>query len=86
VRVRIDSARRPKEPAKLAINITDIRRIKMAVDVKVSCATVQPTAHGVGKLCQCRQVVSCIKLQAIVKRKPFVALNSGSNLIQVVIV
>ena len=48
VRVSIGLTRRAKEAAELAINVANVRRIEMAIDVEVSRASVLLPPHRVG--------------------------------------
>ena len=48
VRVSIRLARRAKEAAELAVNVANIRRIEMTIDVEVSRAAVFLPPHRVG--------------------------------------
>src|SRR5687767_15884424 len=49
VRVRVGLARRAKEPAELAIRVTDVSRIQVAIDVEISGASVPPSANRIGE-------------------------------------
>jgi hypothetical protein len=52
MRVSVGLPRRAIETAKLAINITDVSRIKVAVYIEEGGATVLPAAHGISQLSQ----------------------------------
>src|SRR5437588_12834243 len=57
VRVSVRLARRAIEAAELAVDVTNIRRIEMPIDVEVSGAPVLLTAHRVGEFAQRIQIV-----------------------------
>ena len=60
VRVSVWLTRRAKEAAELAVNITNIRGIEMAIDVEVSRAAVSLPPHRVGQFAQ-RIQIGCVE-------------------------
>src|SRR6266436_3219811 len=56
--VGIRLTRRAIKPAKLAIDVTNVCRIKVAIYIEVSRATVLAATNAVSKFAQPRQVVS----------------------------
>src|SRR6267378_1834146 len=74
VRIGVGLARRAKETAKLAINITDVRRIEMTIDVEVSRAPVFRSPDGVGKFAQCVEIVCGEQSNAVFEGKAFAVI------------
>ncbi len=52
MRVSVRLTRGAVEPAKLAVNVADVRRIEMPVDVEISRAAMFLPADGVGEFAQ----------------------------------
>ena len=75
VRVSIGLARRAKEPAELTIDIADIRRIEMTIDVKVSGPPMFPAPHVVGKFTQRVEIVGGKKGDAIFEGEAFAGFD-----------
>ena len=86
VRVSIRLARRAKEPAKLSIGVTDVRRVQVAIDVEVRGAPVTSTTHEVGEFTERRQIVGRIKRDAVFERESFTGVNARCNLVEFFVV
>ena len=57
VRVGIRLARRAKEAAEFAIDVTDIRRIEMTIDIEISRASVLSSTNCISEFAQPIQIV-----------------------------
>src|SRR5882724_9840097 len=82
MRVRVRLARGAVEPAEFAINVADIRRIKMPVDVEISRAAMLLPADGVGEFAQGVEIVGREKRYAVFKRQARTACYFAANLVQ----
>jgi hypothetical protein len=67
VRVSVRLPRRAKEAAELAVDITDVRRIEVTIDVEVGRAAMLSAAHSVRQLAERVQVISIEEGEAILK-------------------
>ena len=67
VRVSVRLSRRAEETAELAIDITDVRRIEVAIDVEVARAAMLLPAHRVRQFAERVQVVGVEKRDAVIK-------------------
>ncbi len=68
VRIGVGLARRAKETAKLAINVANVRRIEMTIDVEVSRAPVFRSPDSVGKFAQRVEILGAEEGNAVVER------------------
>jgi len=74
--------RLPKEATKLAVDIANIRRIEVAIDVEISRASVQLPSHGIGELSQRIQIISCEKRHAIVECQALSGPHLSTDFVQ----
>ena len=82
VRIGVRLARGTKESAELAIDVTDIGRIEMPVNVEISGAPVPPAANRIGEFAQRIEVVGGKERDSICERKALAGLNLGADLVQ----
>jgi len=74
VRVGTGLARCPKEAAELAVNVTDIRRIEMPINVEISRTSVSLPANSVREFTK-RVQISCIEERnALLESESFAVL------------
>jgi hypothetical protein len=81
VRVRVRLPRRPKESAELTINVTDVRRIKVTIDVEICGAAVLLAAHCVRQFAETIQIVGAEKRDAVFERKSPTAFNFAADVV-----
>ncbi len=82
MRVGVGLARRAKETAELAIDITDVRRIEVTIDIEVSRAPMFLSPHVVGKLTQCVEIVCGEKGDAVCEREAFAGFDLRRNFVE----
>src|SRR5712691_1107282 len=86
MRVSVRLARGAVEPAKLAVNVADVRRIEMPVDVEISRAAMLLPADGVGEFAQGVEIVRREKRYAVFKRQARAAFYFGADFVQFLVV
>src|SRR5437763_1277683 len=79
VRVSVRLARRAIEAAELAVDVANIRRIEMPIDVEVSGAAVLLSTHYIGQLAERVQVVGMEKGEAVIERQTLARLHLGAD-------
>ena len=75
VRVRTRLARCPKESAELAVNVTDVRRIEVTIDIEISRASVLLPTNRIGEFAERVKVIRIKERNAILEREPFAVLD-----------
>ena len=84
--VGVRLARRAKEAAELTIDIADIRRIEMAVDVEVSRASMLLSPDCVGKFAQGVEIVRAEEGHAVREREALAAIYFPANFVKLGVV
>ena len=80
--VGVRLSRSAVEAAELAVGVTDICRIEMAVDVEVCRAAVSSPSCRVGQFTQCGEIVRGVKRDAVIERQPFAVRDYLLNQLQ----
>jgi len=75
-----------EEAAELAIGVTDVCRIEMAIDIEVGRAAVSSSSHDIGQFAESRQIVSGIKRDSVCEGEPFAICNACCYLVESFIV
>src|SRR6266849_3171089 len=86
MRVGIGLTRRAIEPAKLAIDVTNVCRIEVAIYIEVSSATVLAATNAVSEFTKPRQVVSGKQSDAVCERETLACCNFLCDRNQVLVV
>src|SRR2546422_458103 len=86
VRVGIGLTRGAVKAAKLAVHIADVRGIEMTIDVEIGGAPVTAPAHRISQLAQGIQIIGTVKRYAIFESQPLAGLDSGLNIVQLLVV
>ena len=79
--VSIWLAWRAKETAKLAVGVTNVCGVEMAIDVEVSRTAVSSPAFAIRKFAECGKIRSRIQRDAIVERESFSSRDARRYLI-----
>ena len=75
VRVGIGLPWRPKEAAEFTIDVTDVRRIEMPIDIEISRASVLLPTNRIGEFAERVKVIRIKERNAILEREPFAVLD-----------
>ena len=86
VSVGVGLARRAKETTELAIDITDIRRIEMSIDVEVRRPAMLLSPHGVGKFAERVEIVGAEEGHAVFEREALAAIYFPAKLVKLGVV
>src|SRR5437016_7063129 len=86
VRVSVRLARRAIEAAELAVDVANIRRIEMPIDVEVSGAAVLLSTHYIGQLAERVQVVGMEKGEAVIERQTLAGFYLGADVVKLDVV
>src|SRR5712671_5306452 len=73
--VGVGLARRAKETAELTVDIADVRRIEMTIDVEVRSPSMFPAPHCIGKFTQGVEIICGKESYAVFERKTFAAID-----------
>src|SRR5215471_3955226 len=74
--------RRAEEAAELAIDVADVRRVEMTVDVKVCRASMLPSAHRVSEFAQGVEIIGVKECDAVLEREAFAGPDLGADVVQ----
>jgi hypothetical protein len=80
--IGVGLTRRAKETAELAIDITDVCRIEVTIDVEISRPAMFSAPYGIGKFTQRVEIVCGKEGYAIFERKTFAVINFRANVIK----
>jgi len=81
VRVGIRLTRRPKEATEFAIDVTDIRRIEVTIDIEISCAPVLLPANSVREFAQRVQIIRIEERNTLLESESLSAPYLAGNLV-----
>src|SRR5947207_11218378 len=86
VRVSVRLARSAIEAAELAVDVANIRRIEMPIDVEVSGAAVLLSTNCVGEFAQRVEVFGMEKSEAVIERQTLARLHLRADVVKLDVV
>ena len=78
--------RRAEEAAELAVDIADVCRVEVTVDVEICRASVPRATDGVGEFAQRVEIICVKESDAVVERETFAGSDLGADVVQFVVV